>query len=191
MFTARADVARLGEYGSQVTRIETEYGAATEESNRLFSGTETAKNAGSGFAVEGQGPTGFMKYLLQGLITLVPAMNDDATQAKRSIASTASAVEGTHAYGMISTTTNSRADQVRAGILYADFSLRACTLGLVMQPLSQVLQEYPTMAAPYKSIHDEYATRGHTIQMLVRVGTATSDYPQTMRRDVRSLMMVG
>lgn len=57
-----------------------------------------------------------------------------------------------------------------------------------MQPLSQVLQEYPTMAAPYAAIHAEYAPDGQTIQMLVRVGTPTTQYPVTMRRDANSLV---
>ena len=57
-----------------------------------------------------------------------------------------------------------------------------------MQPLSQVLQEYPTMAAPYGAIHAEYAPQGQTLQMLVRMGIATSQYPVTMRRDANALV---
>lgn len=190
MFSDKSDIATLGNFGTEGTLIETKYSAATAESDRVFYPNEPAKNtARSGFAVEGQGTSGFMKYFLQGIITLDPAFNDDATGATRAIAMTASEVSHTTDYGMISTPTNTRADQVRAGILYADFSLRARTLGLVMQPLSQVLQEYPTMAAPYAAIHAQYAPTGHTIQMLVRVGTATKQYPLTMRRDAESLMV--
>jgi hypothetical protein len=57
-----------------------------------------------------------------------------------------------------------------------------------MQPLSQVLQEYPTMAQPYAQVHAEYAPDGGTIQMLVRVGTPTTEYPVTMRRDAGDLV---
>jgi hypothetical protein len=77
---------------------------------------------------------------------------------------------------------------VQAGILYADFCLHARTLGLVMQPLSQVLQEYPTMAAPYAAIKSEYAPAGGTIQMLVRIGNPTTQYPQTMRQTVPQIV---
>ncbi|WP_354570014.1 hypothetical protein [Glaciihabitans sp. UYNi722] len=45
------------------------------------------------------------------------------------------------------------------------------------------------MSAPYAAIHAEYAANGQTIQMLVRVGTATTQYPVTMRRDAESLMV--
>jgi len=179
----------LGEFGIEGTLIETKYAASTAESDRLFFSTEAKKNvARSGFAVEGQGTSGFMKYLLQGLITLIPSINDDAAGATRNIASTADAVAHTPAYAMISTAGNSRTEQVEAGILYARFSLRARSLGLVMQPLSQVLQEYPSMRTPYAAIHEEFATKGETIQMMVRVGTATTDYPPTMRRDAASLV---
>jgi hypothetical protein len=179
----------LGEFGVEGTLIETEYLPATEESNAVFHSTEQAKNdARSGFAVEGQGTSGVMKYFLQGLITIVPSVNDDAAAAKNAIALTAAGVENTAAYALISTTGNTRSEQVEAGIAYAQFSLRARTLGLVMQPLSQVLQEYPTMAAPYASIHEQFAADGRTIQMLVRMGTATTDYPVTMRRDANDLV---
>ncbi|TAJ48184.1 MAG: hypothetical protein EPO52_08435 [Herbiconiux sp.] len=189
IFTDQRDRTRFGQLGAEGTLIETQYAAATAESDAVFSSTEQAKNdARSGFAVEGQGTSGFMKYFLQGLITVVPSLNDDAAGAKNAIALTDAAVAATPAYGVISTTGNSRAEQVEAGILYADISLRARSLGLVMQPLSQVLQEYPSMAAPYAAIHEEYAPGGQTIQMLVRIGTPTTEYPTSMRRDANTLV---
>ena len=189
LFSDGQDIATLGELAVEGTLIETEYLAATEESNAVFHSTEQAKNdARSGFAVEGQGTSGFMKYLLQGAITLVPSLNDDAAAAKNAIAMTASGVDHTAAYVLISTEGNTRTEQVEAGMLYAHLSLRARTLGLVMQPLSQALQEYPPMAAPYAAIHSEYAPGGSTIQMMIRIGTATTDYPTTMRRDANDLV---
>ncbi|TFB96778.1 hypothetical protein E3O42_16705 [Cryobacterium adonitolivorans] len=185
----KQDMTTLGAFGVEGTLIETQYPAATAESAAVFHGTEQAKNeARSGFAVEGQGTTGFKKYFLQGLITAFPALNDDTAGARNAIALTDAGVHNTAAYGLISTPANTRTEQVEAGILYAQFSLHARTLGLVMQPLSQVLQEYPTMAVPYAAIHAEYAPEGQTIQMLVRVGTPTIEYPVSMRRDVTSLL---
>jgi hypothetical protein len=179
----------LGAFAIEGTRIETEYLPATKESDTLFYGTEQAKNqARSGFAVEGQGTSGFMKYFLQGLLTVIPSVNDDAAGAKNAIAMTGAGVAHTAAYALISTPGNTRTEQVQAGILYAQFCLHARTLGLVMQPLSQVLQEYAPMAAPYAAIHAKYAPGGETIQMMVRMGTATTQYPVTMRRDANTLV---
>jgi hypothetical protein len=189
IFTDKKDETTLGNFGIEGTLIETKYEAATKESDRVFYGTESAKNkARSGFAVEGQGTSGVMVYLLQGALVVDPALNDDAAGAKNAIALTAAGVAHTAAYGLISTPSNTRTEQVQAGILYADFCLHARTLGLVMQPLSQVLQEYPTMAAPYNSIKSEYAPKGGTIQMLVRIGTPTTQYPQTMRQTAAQIV---
>lgn len=185
----KQDMTTLRAFGVEGTLIETQYLAATAESAAVFHGTEQAKNeARSGFAVEGQGTSGFKKYLLQGLLTVFPALNDEAAGARNAIALTEAGVDNTAAYGLISTPGNTRTEQVEAGILYAQFCLHARTLGLVMQPLSQVLQEYPTMAVPYAAIHAEYAPEGQTIQMLLRIGTATTEYPVSMRRDVTSIL---
>jgi hypothetical protein len=183
------DMKALGDFGVEGTLIETKNAAATKESDAVTYLTEQAKNkARSGFGVEGRGTSGFMKYVLQGIIRFVPSMNDDASGATSAIAVTDAAVAHTAAYGLISTTGNTRKEQVEAGILYAELSLHARTLGLVMQPLSQVLQEYPSMAAPYAAIHAEYAPGGQTIQMLVRIGTPTTEYPVSMRRDANALV---
>ncbi|MDV8056288.1 MULTISPECIES: Acg family FMN-binding oxidoreductase [unclassified Rhodococcus (in: high G+C Gram-positive bacteria)] len=187
--TDAENMATLGDFAVEGTLVESRYTPATEESAALFHPNEGAKNdARSGFAVEGQGTSGFMKYLLQGLITIVPSINDDAATAKNAISSTDEAVAHTPAYALVSTASNSRAEQVQAGMLYADLSLRARTLGLVMQPLSQVLQEYSEMAGPYAAIHEEYAPEGQTIQMMVRLGSPTAQYPTSMRRDAATLV---
>ncbi len=192
ILTDQKDLTALGDLGIVGTRIETEYAAATAESAAVFHGTEQAKNeARSGFAVEGQGTSGFVKYLLQGLIVIVPSVNDDAAGAKMQIALTAAAVANTPAYALITTEGNTRTEQVQAGIVYGQFSLHARTLGLVMQPLSQVIQEYPTMAVPYAQVHAAYAPEGGTIQMLVRLGTPTTEYPVSMRRDAGDLVRAG
>jgi len=144
----KKEMTTLGSFGIEGTLIETEDAIATKESDALFSG--------------------FMKYFLQGLITIDPALNDDATGAKN-----------TQATGT---------EQVQAGILYAHSCLHARTLRLVMQPLSQVVHGYPTMAVPYVAIHADYAPEGQTIHMLVRMGTATTQHPVSMRRDANSLV---
>lgn len=44
------------------------------------------------------------------------------------------------------------------------------------------------LAGPYAAIHAKYAPDGKTIQMLVRMGTATVEYPVSMRRDAEALV---
>ncbi len=90
---------------------------------------------------------------------------------------------------MILSNNNSRTEQVKSGMLYSKLVLTAHTLGIVMQPPSQALEEYPEMSALYQQIHAEYAPNGSTIQMFVRMGFATKSVPNSMRRDVNELLL--
>jgi len=73
---------------------------------------------------------------------------------------------------------NSRLDQIEAGRSYLRVALQATTDGLVMQPMSQALQEYPAMAGFYKTIHDQLTDGGpKRVQMLARLGYAKDQGP--------------
>ena len=184
-----ADLDALAGFGVRGTTIEAADAAAAAETAAVFRSNEWQKNERPwGFAVEGQGTSGFMKYLLQGLLTLFPGMNEGDAATQRAIDLTTSEVAATPAYALITTDGNTRAEQVEAGELYARFQLRARTLGLVVQPLSQVLEEYPAMSEEYAAVHARFAPDGGTIQMIARVGTPTKDYPVTMRRTVEDLV---
>lgn len=189
LLEAPADLEVLAGFGLRGTTIEAADAAAVAEAAAVFRSNEWQKNeAPWGFAVEGQGTSGFMKYLMQGLLTLFPGMNAGDAAAQRSIDLTTAEVAATPAYALIETEGNTRAEQVEAGMLYARFQLRARTLGLVVQPLSQVLQEYPAMAEEYAAVHARFAPDGGTIQMIARVGTPTKEYPTSMRRTVEELV---
>lgn len=74
-------------------------------------------------------------------------------------------------------------------MLYSRMILTGHTMGLAMQPLSQVLEEYPEMKQPYDSFRNDYAGQGQTIQMLLRIGKPDTSAPNSMRRDVMSFIM--
>lgn len=75
------------------------------------------------------------------------------------------------AYSWITSSGNSRTDQVKAGIKYLRSNLKAAELGLSMHPISQALQEYPEMAALYQKLHELTAIKlPGRIQMLSRLG---------------------
>ena len=57
-----------------------------------------------------------------------------------------------------------------------------------MQPVSQVLEEYPEMGALYLEVHERFAGEGETIQMLVRMGEAKKAVGHSPRRDVMDLI---
>ncbi|MEM1301798.1 MAG: twin-arginine translocation pathway signal protein [Pseudomonadota bacterium] len=74
------------------------------------------------------------------------------------------------AYVWITTRANTRADQIRTGANWVRVNLAATAQGLGLQPLSQLLQEYPEMADLYAQTHERLAPNGGTVQMLCRLG---------------------
>ena len=87
------------------------------------------------------------------------------------------------------TSGNTRSDQIEAGRQYVRLQLQATTLGLGMHPMSQALQEFAEMKLHYEREHQLVAGRpapvtpqDTTVQMLCRIGYATTPAPATPRR---------
>lgn len=189
LYQDQKDLGNIGKFALQSAAIEASVTRVMDESNTIFRANESQKNQYRyGYSVEGQGTSGFMKNILQGLVTLFPSMNTGKAASQTFINSTKTSVEHTPAYAMIVTAGNSRLEQVESGILYSKLVLTGHTQGLAMQPLSQVLEEYPEMNTPYTGFKKAYAPGGGTVQMLFRVGVTTKSVPLSMRRDVQSLM---
>jgi len=65
---------------------------------------------------------------------------------------------------------NSRETQIATGADWLRVNLAATAQGLGFQPLSQALQEFPEMVAPFRQVHERLAPNGGTVQMLSRIG---------------------
>lgn len=66
---------------------------------------------------------------------------------------------------------NTRLSQLQAGRAWVRMNLAAQRQGLGIHPLSQILQEFPEMAAPYQAVRDELSVGPDgVIHMLGRVG---------------------
>jgi len=180
---------RIGKYAMKSAAIEAGVSRVMEESDAIFRPNEYRKNEYRwGYSVEGQGATGFRRTLLQGLVTVFPSLNTGKAASQNFINYTKISVDHTPAYAMIVSNGNSRLEQVESGMLYSRLVLTGQTLGLAMQPLSQVLEEYPEMQVPYTEFQQTYAPGGSTVQMLFRVGVPTQSVPLSIRRDVLSLL---
>jgi hypothetical protein len=189
IYPDKTNVQNLGNFAIQGAIIEAGVPRVTKEASDIFRPNEYQKNKYRyGFSFEGQGTSGFSLYFLQGLVTLFPFLNSEKAASNLMIQSTKTSIKHTPAYAMISSRDNSRASQVKSGMLYSRLTLTAHSLGLVVQPVSQALEEYPEMSKLYHGIHDAYAPEGQTIQMLVRIGKPTEKVPQSMRRDVTDLI---
>lgn len=98
-------------------------------------------------------------------------------------------VAGTGAFGWLRTADNGRPAQVAAGRAYARLNLAATAQGLAMHPVSQVLQEYPEMAALQREFLDLLGPAGEgRVQMLFRLGHARQ-VPPSPRRGVEAIVL--
>ncbi|WP_445489426.1 Acg family FMN-binding oxidoreductase [Niallia sp. 03133] len=189
IFQDHINVKNLGRFAIDGAKIESKIHRINIESGEIFRANEYKKNKYRyGFSVEGQGITGMKKHLMQGLLTLIPSMNNEKASADLFVKSTQIGVNHTPVYAMIMTKDNSRSNQVKAGMIYSRLVLTAHSIGFVMQPPSQVLEEYPEMKEQNNKIHREYALHGETIQMFVRMGKPTKEAPKSMRQDVREFI---
>lgn len=185
VYQEQAELSKIGQYALKSAEIEADVSRVMEESSAIFRASEYQKNRYRyGFSVEGQGASGFKMHVLQGMLTVFPSLNSGEAATRNFISYASASVHSTPAYAMIVTQDNSRASQVESGMLYSRLVLTGHTLGLVMQPLSQVLEEYPEMDGPYIEFKQAYAPDGGTVQMLFRVGYPTKGVPLSMRRDV-------
>lgn len=118
-----------------------------------------------------------------GLFDRSHAPGPDSFSVKSQIKDFAQKMESTSAFLWLTTEGNERATQVDAGRAYARVQLAATAAGLVMQPLSQALQEYPEMAGPYADVHRLLGARRpqQTVQMWARVGHAPDVGPSPRR----------
>ncbi|QDO95943.1 twin-arginine translocation pathway signal protein [Ferrovibrio terrae] len=95
----------------------------------------------------------------------------------------------TPAFGWLTTVANDRVSQIEAGRAYVRLNLKATELGVVMHPVSQVLQEYPEMAALQRDFAAMIGVAaGQTVQMLFRLGYS-DPVPPSPRRPLDALLM--
>lgn len=189
IFQDEKNKKNLDGYALRGAEIESSIHRISKESEYVFKKNEYEKNKYRyGFSVEGQGITGIKKHIVQGLLTLFPFINNEKYVTDMYVKTVKNEVAHTPAYGLIITENNSRAEQVKSGMLYSHIVLKAHSLGLVVQPMSQVLEEYPEMKEEYNKIHKDYASNENTIQMFFRIGKPVAEFPRSMRRDIMNLI---
>ena len=113
----------------------------------------------------------FLEVLaLAGILTREAQLDPDSTGFQEGIKIYREMLGATPAYAVVTTAANSRLDQIDAGRRWLRLNLATTSLGLGLHPVSQALQEYPEMKAPYARAHALLAEPGHTVQMLGRLG---------------------
>ncbi len=142
-----------------------------------------------GFGVAQNGAEGIKKWIAETFVLSRPkAADPNGAFAESAVTQTAEQASSAPAFAALVTKTNTRLDQVLTGRAYARVQLTATSLGLKMQPFSQVLQEYPEMAELQLRMKQTLnVPPDQTVQMLFRLGHAKPN-PHTPRRDVSSLI---
>jgi hypothetical protein len=85
---------------------------------------------------------------------------------------------------------NARSTQLAAGRAWVRLQLQATAEGVDLHPLSQALQEFPEVRAPFAALHHELGVdpaRG-PVQMLARVGYALAPAGPSPRRGLAALL---
>ena len=113
--------------------------------------------------------------------SVAPAPGDRAIQGQ--IDDFNATIDATPAFYWLITEGNDRVTQVNAGRAWVRAQLAATEQGLSMQPISQALQEYPEMGAPYREIHERLQAGAprFTVQMWARLGYAPAVQPAPRR----------
>lgn len=142
-----------------------------ESASLMRVGRKAVTKNPDGISIEGP----MIEVLNLGSALSPTAMRDhNSTSFKQGMNMYLEAVKTAQSFIWITTPTNSRVDQIKAGRAYARANLKATELGISMHPLSQALQEYPEMKTQLTAIHKllsmDSVNTGNRIQMLARMG---------------------
>jgi len=124
-----------------------------------------------------------------GLMTTEKAMTPGTMAYQGGIDYALGWARATPAFGWLTTVANDRISQIESGRAYVRLNLKATELGVAMHPVSQVLQEYPEMAALQRDFVAMIGVAaGQTVQMLFRLGYS-EPVPPSPRRKLDALLM--
>jgi hypothetical protein len=126
---------------------------------------------------------------LAGQMTPEKAMDPTSTYFSSGLKRVRDWAPATGTWLWLATSDTGRVPQLEAGRAFVRLQLQAAALGLVTQPPSQVLQEFPEM----RTLQREFETRvgqrpGEKVQMLVRIGHPDGEAVRSPRRALQDLV---
>ena len=154
----------------EAMRIEFHTERTFKESVDLFRIGKTEIEANPD-GIDFSGPMFETMHLL-GLFTRAGTLDPTSAEFAQGEASVMATTDTAMAHLWLTSAANTRVDQITAGRDWVRLNLAATAEGVALHPLSQVLQEYPEMAALYGKAHRMLAPGGGRLQMLGRLGHA-------------------
>jgi len=179
----------LSEIMIEAMRIETSSKSRDAETIAMFRfNDEERSRYRDGIGVAESGMSGLKGWIVESFfLSRDDAEKDSTSFGEQAVDLTTEQVQSAVAFGWISTASNTRLDQVVTGRAYERLNLTATALGVVMHPMSQVLQEYSDVSHLQKRFLDYLGIPpGHTVQMLFRLGIA-GPVEHGPRRSVKDL----
>lgn len=163
-----ASIDALRVLSHEALRIEIETPHTYQESVDLFRIGRREVDANP----DGIGFTGplFESLHMAGLFTRETATDTGSQAYQAGLGAVFANTDTAMGHIWLTTSTNTREDQIAAGAQWLRLNLAATEMGIATQPLSQALQEYAEMAVPYADIHKALAPGGGTVQMFARIG---------------------
>ncbi|MEM8703575.1 MAG: twin-arginine translocation pathway signal protein [Pseudomonadota bacterium] len=115
--------------------------------------------------------------MLAGVLNRKDQLDPDSTGFQEGVKLYREMLAATPAYVVLTSRTNTRADQIDAGRRWLRLNLETTRLGLALHPVSQALQEFEEMRPHYRKAHELLAKSGETVQMLGRLGYGPATPP--------------
>lgn len=168
-------VARLRDLTHKALAIEIETPRTYKESVDLFRIGKSEINANPD-GIDFSGPM-FESLSVAGLFSRELALDTESSSYQQGVDAVMSSIDTAMGYVWLVTKSNTRLDQLNVGREWLRVNLTTTSLGVAVHPISQALQEYPEMTKSFNKIHRLLNTQGKTVQMLGRLGYATTVAP--------------
>lgn len=190
-FVDPASRKAIAELCEGAMRVEVASEARNRELSNWFRLGSKERRAPDGFGLGQSGRTGVERWVAETFfVSRAGMIPPEGSFAKVAVEQTAEQARSAPAFIALTTAHNSLVDPFEAGRAYLRMHLRATRLGIQMHPLSQATEEYDDMRDVRRALNRLVAPKGHTVQMLLRLGYA-DPVEYAPRRDVETLMMVG
>ncbi|MFT5720006.1 MAG: hypothetical protein ACI9W6_000295 [Motiliproteus sp.] len=166
---------RLAHILTDAMQIEVGDQARDHETIAMFRfNEEEVRKYRDGFGVSQAGVSGIKKFVLENILLSRERVEKDPFDfGAQAVKMTRVTAASTATFAWISTSTNSRLDQVKVGRDYCRINLKTTAMGLAQHPMSQVLQEYSEMLPLQAAFKQDFdITPTDTVQMLFRLGRA-------------------
>lgn len=182
---------QLSEMLTEAMSIDTSDQQRDDESLAMFRFNDgELEQHRDGFGVPQMGADGVRKLIIENLFISRKSLQQDRNSWRaQSTEGARKQAESAAAFGWLTSSNNTRLNQIEAGRMYNRINLAATALGIAIHPMSQILQEYPDMQSLQHKLKDFLGVpNDHTIQMLFRLGIA-EDVTHSARRPVEDMFM--